>query len=356
MRISSKNITELTEPERDRWRSLCTRPEFSSPFLHPEYVERLSPSRPQVEVAIFEQNDRFGFFPFERHPGGIGRPLGVKLADFQGIVCDGEIFFSESEFLKGVGLRCLHFDHLLPMTPRPTGVVRADASPYLALEQGVEHYLKDRRAQGNRSLSQLPRKQRKLEREVGAVEFRWHDDDPIALERLFEWKSAQRERTETVNILDYPWVRGFLNELSQHQGPGVSGVLSTLRVNDQVVAAHLGIRTSTCLHYWFPAYDNEVSRYSPGQILLYQMAVKCEEQGIGRIDLGKGDDSYKDSFASGATEVWTGTAELSTARRLMRTSMHSMKSWLKQSRFRSALQLPKRMLRQWQSNSTMGAS
>ena len=69
-----------------------------------------------------------------------------------------------------------------------------------------------------------------------------------------------------------------------------------LRVNGNVAAAHFGIRSSTTLHWWFPVYSHTLSAYTPGGILLLELARQCPSMGCNIIDLGRGDDAYKSSF------------------------------------------------------------
>ncbi|MFG0333713.1 MAG: cellulose biosynthesis protein CelD, partial [Maioricimonas sp. JB049] len=51
---------------KDAWcRVLADQPQFSSPFFHPAYAQRLAEVRPQVEVAVIRNGDRpVGFFPY----------------------------------------------------------------------------------------------------------------------------------------------------------------------------------------------------------------------------------------------------------------------------------------------------
>ena len=104
------------------------------------------------------------------------------------------------------------------------------------LSEGYEEYLSQRRSSGSGLVSQTLRKQRKLEREVGPITFHWHDTDPKALELLWEWKTAQRRRSRALDILEFDWVQSFLNRIAQTQQHGLSGVVSTLRVNNKIVS------------------------------------------------------------------------------------------------------------------------
>lgn len=347
---------DLTEQELCTWHALATDvPRFQTPFLHPEYARAMARFRPQVEVAVLSNGvGPNGFFAYERH-GNSAKPLGIKLADFQGVVASDECHCDASTLLTSTRLSASEFDHLLADDAVFAGSsVRVDESPYMDLSTGMDTYLESMKSKGSGLISQVQRKQRKLEREVGSIEFTWHDLDDAAWQLLLDWKSAQRARTKTVNILAFPWVCEFLRHMLHIDEQGLRGVMSTLRVNGRVIAVHLGMCTPRRLHYWFPAYDPEFGRYSPGLILLLMIARQACDSGITRIDLGKGDDGYKSSFASGADPVATAFADRWVTRWLVRSCLFRLQTWIKTSPLKTAMQLPKRLIRRWQAQATMG--
>jgi hypothetical protein len=105
-------------------------------------------------------------------------------------------------------------------------------------------------------------------------------------------------------------------------------MLSLLYAGDRLVAGHFGMRSRTVWHYWFPAYDAEMAKYSPGLILLLKMAEYAPSIGLRTIDLGKGMCLYKERLMSAAVPLASGSIELPswlslnrTARRAMRTAV-----------------------------------
>ena len=357
MHVLTRRPHELTDNELTAWQNLLAgNHQFDSPFFHPHYVRQLGEFRDRVEVAVLADGSQpVGFLPFERHARGVGRPPGIKLCDFQGVVAAAETPWTTAELVTGAGLSVLHFDHLLS-SPSPLAAcsLREDLSPFLDLSAGYDEYLAERKRAKSGLISQTLRKRRKLEREVGAVEFSWHDSADEPWDRLLEWKSAQRARTGTVNILDWSWARDFLNSLRQQQTGPLRGAVSTLRANGQLLAVHFGIHTEHVLHYWFPTYDRQFSRYSPGLIILLELAQHCGLQHIRRIDLGKGDEDYKYSFASGTRTVLTGAADIRPLRHALRSASHCMREWLRNSPLRGPAQLPKRVFRRLQSRLALG--
>jgi CelD/BcsL family acetyltransferase involved in cellulose biosynthesis len=68
------------------------------------------------------------------------------------------------------------------------------------------------------------------------------------------------------------------------------------------------MRSRSVLHWWFPAYDPELGRYSPGIILLLRLAETLRGAGVGggTLDLGKGDAAYKSALMTHAAELREG--------------------------------------------------
>jgi CelD/BcsL family acetyltransferase involved in cellulose biosynthesis len=76
-----------------------------------------------------------------------------------------------------------------------------------------------------------------------------------------------------------------------------------------VVAVHLGLRSDHTLSCWFPAYDVDLARYSPGLWLHLKMAEAAAQAGLRYLDLGKGDEEYKQSLKTGDLFVGEGWIE-----------------------------------------------
>src|SRR5262249_44877180 len=126
---------------------------------------------------------------------------------------------------------------------------------------------------------------------------------------LFRLKSDQYLRTGRRDVVGDPWARAVLTEIFRAREAGFAGVLSVLRAGTRAVALHLGMRSATILHYWFPAYDREYAHCSPGLILLAELARAAAASGLASIDLGKGDATYKRRFATGSIALLEGRIE-----------------------------------------------
>jgi CelD/BcsL family acetyltransferase involved in cellulose biosynthesis len=166
---------------------------------------------------------------------------------------------------------------------------------------GFEAYVKQCREQSQQVsgiASGLPhqtivRKQR-LERQFGPVRFEMYDSNPRSLHQLLAWKSAQYNRARRPSdAFAWPWTVSLLERIQATRTETFAGVLSTLWSGDKMLAAHMGMRSASVLHWWFPAYDVTYSKFSPGLILLLELCRRAEDYGIQTIELGAGDEPYK---------------------------------------------------------------
>jgi CelD/BcsL family acetyltransferase involved in cellulose biosynthesis len=85
--------------------------------------------------------------------------------------------------------------------------------------------------------------------------------------------------------------------------------LARLAAGDRTIALYLCTRSGPVLASWFPSYDPELSRYSPGLISVLSTAEAAAADGITKIDLGKGREDYKTSLKNYDDVVARGVAE-----------------------------------------------
>lgn len=339
---------DLEPKHLEAWRRIQSKyAELQRPFFSPEYYQLLGEVRSDVYVAVIEYGgDVVGLFPFQRHAGGRGHPVGLRLSDFQGLIGSPDLRLDAFRLLRACGLSTYRFNHLLAGQAAFRQFHSATSPSWFAdLSQGFDAYQKERRAAGANWVSQLPRKARKLEREVGPLRFQYDCRDPEVFRQLLAWKSLQRERTQTEDVLQFDWVRHFLNRALEASAPTFAGRLSALYAGSQLVAAHFGIVCRRSLHLWFPAYDVAFEQYSPGLIMFVEMFRATAEAGLQRVDFGKGRDRYKLSMASGSVDVAEGCIDARMIGRLWTGTWYAGRNWVRNSPFHDAIQGPKRRLR-----------
>ena len=78
MNVAVVRPGDLGESEILRWRELQgADPSLDNPFLSVEFALAMGRLRDYVRVAVIQDGGKIvGFFPYERHSFGIGKPLG----------------------------------------------------------------------------------------------------------------------------------------------------------------------------------------------------------------------------------------------------------------------------------------
>ncbi|MFI9821446.1 GNAT family N-acetyltransferase [Streptomyces sp. NPDC052013] len=300
---------ELGPGEHKTWRHLRAEggaPE--NPFLDPVFATAVGRVRPGARVAVLQEDcTPVGFFPYEKGPLGQGRAIGLGVSDSQGAVLRPGLRLDPRRLLAACGLSSWEFDNLqagqhlfLPHA------VEELADPVIDLAEGYEHYTGRLRSTSPGFLRQTLAKERRLARQVGEVRFEYDARDPDALRALKRWKSAQYRRTGRRDRFALEWMSGLVDLLAHGDDPECRGLLSVLYAGGRPVAAHLGLRSPTVLSWWFPAYDREHGRYSPGLILLLRMLEAAAADGVRMVDLGSGPARYKDSLKTRELRVYEG--------------------------------------------------
>ncbi|MFD0144626.1 MULTISPECIES: GNAT family N-acetyltransferase [unclassified Streptomyces] len=322
---------ELTDREDEAWRELRGKsgaPE--NPFMGPEFTRAVAEVRPRVRVAVWwEDGEPVGFFPYEKASFGRGRAVGLGVSDCQGAVTRPGLAPSPRALLRLCGLSAWEFDNLEAGQAAFLGeAAESFGSPVIDIGEGYAAYEDVLRAQSPKFLKTTLAKERRLGRQVGPTRFVFDERDPAALRTLMAWKSAQYRRTGRRDRFAKEWINTLVRRLHELRAPGCSGVLSVLYAGDRPVAAHFGLRSRTVLSCWFPSYDPEFAKYSPGLVLHLRMAEAAAAAGIGMLDLGRGDAEYKDALKTGELTVYEG----SVTRPGLRAGLH----WLSREPSRRA--------------------
>lgn len=347
LRVTVRRPHELSAEERRVWTSLQEgHATFESPYFRPEFTDCTAAVRDDVHVAVLEKDGTaVGFFPFQR-TGRSARPVAGRMSDYHGVVVAPETEWTVRDLLRGCGASSFAFDHL-PAAQRQFADdhVQVAHSPVIDVSEGFEAWIRTRRASGSQEIPKLERKLRKCERESGPMRFEWHDATPETFDRLLAWKSEQYARTGLTDVFSFPWTSALLQAVLSRSGKEFRGVLSTVHVGDRLAAVHLGMQSHGVLHSWFPAYDREFDRYSPGLLLLYLLAREGAEHGVRRIDLGKGEEQYKLSLASDFVAVAEGTSARNSLVRTVRVGWQAAKARAKRSAWGRWARIPFALLR-----------
>jgi CelD/BcsL family acetyltransferase involved in cellulose biosynthesis len=83
-----------------------------------------------------------------------------------------------------------------------------------------------------------------------------------------------------------------------------------LSAGGKVIASELGLTCGERHHLWFPIYDAEYARYSPGHLMTLETLKVAAAQGIRRVDFGSGGEAYKRDFAVAMEPVHEGVVSV----------------------------------------------
>ena len=330
MHVDVVRPADLGDSEIDLWGSIqAENDELDSPFLSAQFTRALAGTRDGVRVAVLsEGGDVVAFFPFEQVRGGRGRAVGMGLSDVQAVIAPATLDLDIRAVMQGCGLRLFSFDHLVAaqekwMTSAPSRFFM-DSSPVLDLTGGFDTYLSAKAAASKSLFQSTARKRRKLEREHGPVRVVYHEPRHDVLERLLQWKSAQYRRTGRRDRFADQGNRRLVHELLAIAEAGFGAPLTALYAGDSLVAAHLGLSSNRTLAWWFPAYDPDFAAYSPGLVLCLGLArVMSDERGLTLLDLGKGDEPYKDRLSNARVHLLAGSVASTRATQ----AMHTARGW-----------------------------
>lgn len=315
--ISLIHPGRLAAYELAAWRDMQRRSRaLAHPFLTPEFALAVSAVRPQTRVAVLHQgSEPAGFMAFERGRLGLGRALAPGVSDVQGLVHRPGLTVDPVGLLARCRLAVLDFDHLLA-GQFPGAVSRLEPSPVIDLPAGAEPYL-EARARASRTFRRAGTKMQALRRDFGRVSFEWHSPAPDAFAALVRWKSAQYRRTGRIDRFAKPWIRELVQGLMSTETDAFAGRLAVLRVDGRPVAVQAALAAHGVLALWFPAYDPDFARYSPGVALRLEIIKAASEHGIARIDMGKGHSQHKELLKTGETMVAEARVECPGARALL---------------------------------------
>jgi CelD/BcsL family acetyltransferase involved in cellulose biosynthesis len=300
---------ELTAAEIDRWLELrAANPALDSPYFHPGFAAAVAATHPGVRVIVGE--DLTGtirsFLPVQ-FDGRACRPAGAPATDFQGPICAQGDRFDVAGAMSAGGASSYMFDHLLDgVGGFDRWILGRQPSPYLDVSGGVGAYLSRASRSGKDKVAEARRLTKKASRDLGPVRFVAESTEGALLDTVIALKRRQYEETGARDYFSDPGHVELMHRLLTTGDREFGGVLSAIYAGPHLFAAHFGLRAGPVVHWWFPVYDPQFSRFSPGWMLLYAVIEAAPDLGVERIDLGRGMDDYKRRAMTGHQVVCQG--------------------------------------------------
>lgn len=308
-------------------------------FLSPEFCFSVEEGQGQVFLLQVLQGDEIiSAIPVQKDIGAAGvlggyRQVGLEISDHFQVLGSAELVMNVRPILARAKVSSLYVTHVPESEERKGLEIGHKTNGYrLRLESDTSDLATESRRRSPRYWSDAERCRRKIEREIGPLEFEWFSANSEKFKWLIDRKLEQYTRTGSLSsALFDPSVQKILRLLHGVDSPRFKGVLSVLSAGDELLAMHFGIQTPGHLHYWFPAYDTAFSKYSPGKVLLTCIISEASSHSLKSVDFGEGRADYKEALANDTYElgkalVYNGfQGVLSTLPRRLRWFMASRK-------------------------------
>jgi CelD/BcsL family acetyltransferase involved in cellulose biosynthesis len=308
------DYNELTDVDFHNWQGFqALDGSLASPYFSPAYFKAVNQVRPGVKVLRFHENGRpAAYWPFRKGAFGTARPVAGSMDDLHGIIAHpaARLDLRHADVRRRIGGYAFS---AVPFGQRRHGLhgQSGDGNQVIDLSHGFEAWLAARSADS----SNFRREWRKSEKLMANADVSIRHDviDMASFDRLIALKQDAYRRSGHFDIFGLSWPRSLLLALLETKTDTARGILSTLTIGDEVAAICFCMRSTSVLHYWFPAYEAKFAKQKPGLALLFSLAQWAAEEGMSEFHLGLGNTQYKRQMASWMMPVRGGAMALSPA-------------------------------------------
>lgn len=158
----------------------------------------------------------------------------------------------------------------------------------------------------SRLRTDVRRRLRKLESEVGSVEFERLTDPAEAkalLPLLFDMHDRRWIDAGKPGAFSDPRMRTYFAGMVEVLWPHLH--VTVLRAGGKPVALHFGMVSGTNLLHFKPTFESDLGAYSPGKIQLWMLIERGIDEGLDLLDFLQGEEGYKHEWATGSTGTST---------------------------------------------------
>lgn len=125
------------------------------------------------------------------------------------------------------------------------------------------------------------------------------------LEAFFDQHVRRWEGTGHPSLFEDRAHRAFYRTLVDEAGDAGWLRFTEVRWNDRPIAFHFGFHHRGTYLWYKPAFEIELARRSPGEVLLRHLIRAADEEGAETFDFGLGDEPFKHRFATRVPRVRT---------------------------------------------------
>lgn len=307
-----KRPSELTAGERADWVEMQRlTPHLRRAFFSHGFALACEQGSDLARVALIRDrsNAVVAALPFQFEDAwsrrlGVAQRMGDALADHCGVIARPGFRIAPARLMELARIGVLFLDHLGD-GQAAFGLVASRTRPghVIELPEGSAAYFANLAAVNRSFLQDTERRLRRLEKEFGSPQFSLTaNPDEAAVWSLLEAKRAQYSRTGAGDPFAEPKYVNVVRALVAGRYPDCVPVLTQLSAGGKVLAQHLGLLHDGNLSYWFPVYDREAQKVSPGRMLMWHTLRAADAHGIRLIDRGEGDSQAKRDFSTGVRQ------------------------------------------------------
>lgn len=342
-----KKPSELSAAEREAWVAFTdVNAELASPYFRIEFAECCEEVRSDTRVLVVRKSGQIaGFLPLQMGKFGYARPLAGPLSDVHGFVCEPDTRVDAHAWLAAGGVPLFDFHSAVGLCAGwETAGQSVDGSWIIDVRNGYEAFEANRTEAEPKAFRNIRARRRKLEEWEGGHVFTLDDQRPEMLSQMIKWKRDQYHRTHVFDVFSIRWTRDLMSALLRRRSDRFRGVCSTLEMNGELAAVHVGMASEKRFHYWFPTYDPAFNKVSPGLMLLLEVVRDSAERGLSAVELGPGDYEFKRHLGSWQVPLFQGCVMTRSAPAILRTAAVALADGFERLPVKGLSSLPRRAL------------
>ncbi len=132
------------------------------------------------------------------------------------------------------------------------------------------------------------------------------NDYEKTINETLKQKEKKYIETGVRNILHKKIIKNFYTSLFQLNQYNLNVHLSSLNLNGEILATHLGFIYKKTFYYIFPTYkSSQYDKYSPGKVLLYELVQLSTKHEMKIFDLTIGSEDYKKKWSNSSMKIYT---------------------------------------------------
>ncbi|MFS2317891.1 GNAT family N-acetyltransferase [Maricaulis sp. D1M11] len=301
MDVSIERPSALSAAHRQAWQAFQRENiQLASPYFTLEFADLCERVRPDTQVCVVTTRGQVqGFLPFHAGRTGIARPLAGPLGDVHGLIEAEAGCLDAGHIIREAGLGVFEYHSALASQCGFSGAAELrDGSWQIELSQGFAAWQDNRRSLFPKAMRNLRARRRRLEALDAGYEFVMDDRRPAVFEAMLAWKRQQYRETGVFDVFSVGWSHALMRQVFETRTDALTGLSSALYIGGRLAAVHIGMASDRLCHYWFPAYDRNLSHLSPGLLLLEEMIRAAASMGHSGVELGPGDYQFKRELAT----------------------------------------------------------